>query len=241
MSLDGLNLEEYSVLYSLDTGDLFISEDREIFLIANNNLETGMKEISGNANIEARPCKLSDKQLMEQAYDLGAHGIRVYGQERIPINTQQKRVKYSNPELKFAYARLLITSEEKYLDRLGTCHFIVPVDLTSVPGPRTTKQLLMYPVAAPHGGKADKDSLGLYYLAFTDLSSFSEWNRKQNGYWRPLELEFWQLREVYGDSGICINYGLLDCAFLDSETLGRIRCDVPDMGVTVIDEEDLPV
>ena len=240
MILDNLISDEYSLLYSKDTGDLYISENREVFLLDNKKIAEGMKEFAENAKTEARPCKLSDRKLTDMAYELGATGIRIYGKGRITIEAQPKRVKYANPELKFSYARLLITGEQKYLERLGVCHFIVPADLSVLSGSKVKKQLLMYPAAAPNENNADREKLPVYYLVFTDLSTFNEWNRQQGGYWRPLELQFWQLREVYGESGICVNYGFSDCSYIEPEILAKIPCDVPDMGITIIDEEDLP-
>lgn len=234
-----LDSKEYSLVYSGETGDLFISDSHEVFLFPTKSED--LSTIVGKAKAELHPAEMPEQELLDRAYDIGAEYVRIYGKTRVPVGLHQNDIRCSNPALRFDYSRLLITQEALYMKRLGQRHFIIPADFDVLPGKNSRKQLLVYPVAAPNR-YSEKKYKTLYYMVFTDLSAFNEWNRKQpSDKWKPLQLEFWQLREVFGESGICINYGLYDGTFLNPEELRMIPCDVPEMGETIFDEEDLPI
>ena len=223
----------YGLLYSLKTDDLYISEQREVFLLAMEK-EEHFRKIIHEEETETRPCRTPKNDLQQKAYEIGAEKIHIFSKDReeyLPVLSETRTTEYENPELLYVYSRLLITQEEKYLRMLGDHYYIVPADVEDVSTVSEYKKpMLMYAMAQKKEEKRKKVNQPSFYIAFTDLALFQEWNRTQASVWKPLKLSFWQLREVFGESGLCINYGFRDKTFLEPEELSKIPCDIPEMG-----------
>lgn len=215
----------YKVL-SKDTNQLYISEDECGYVFE--SLDQGNKFCEEHQGTKLSTAGFIDfNWFYSTCLCIGIKSVIINGNEKdaAAIVRDSTLRNYINPELTKNVNLLLETGKVEYLEAFSDKEFIVPAFVISAPVNGFTKHSIKYGIMKAN---KDPDTQPVFYVAFTDLDEFEAWRKEKRDFYEPLKVKFWQLMEIVGESGLCINPGEMSTVFLTEENLRLVKYDVPE-------------
>lgn len=130
----------------------------------------------------------------------------------IPINTKDGKNIYYNEACNRYLLRLKQTSQKKYLFKLKDVNFLAPILID-------IRKKASYP--GLHYSYAYLNDDASYFLLFSTLKEFEEWQNSQLLNWKPMELNLKKFGRIRGSSPVLIN-PLSDKMILTSKQINQI-------------------
>lgn len=193
-----LTLPEYFLIESVLTKKPYFDEEARCYLFEKkSDAQAFSDEIKDTKIAEPKHYRL---QFITELYGYGAKGIRIMQRDNvfkdIPVEKGDAKKRYFNPEASLNITLLKQTSKKKYAKALKKAHFLAPVLID----PRFTKR---YPELHYSCAVTDDDSR--FYILFTTLKEFDEWNNAQPQDWKAVEMQLHKVGRIRKGNSILIN------------------------------------
>lgn len=198
--IDLLTLNEYYLIMSAKTGKPYMDRDYSCYMFElHSDAETFCTEIPDTISAESKNYK--QIEFCTGFYSYGIRNIKVFPRGKtcinIPLGINDVKKQFYNSEANGLVYRLKQTSEKKYLRELKNVPLFAPVLIN----PRLPKQ---YPdIHYCYATFSGSDSV--YYILFTTLQEFEQWNKEQKENWRPLEVSLSKFQQIRNGKSILIN------------------------------------
>ncbi len=220
-----LTLTPYYVIYSSNTNQPYIDSDGhciffEVHIEAEGYIEAVNKKIPDTLKIQdSKQFKI--KELCADLYNLGAIGISVHKRAQKPINvflseSDAKRAKkgtlFNNDTSRYVL-RAQETHQKQFLRILKNRPFYAPIIISD----RKEKQY-------PHVSYcyATFKTNEQFYILFTTLDEFNQWNATQQNEWSPLEVYVSKFDRIRKGNPVLIN-PMSNKFFLTNHTFNIIK------------------
>ena len=193
-----LTLKEYYLVESLLTQKPFFDEKMRCYLFEiKSDASAFCKDMK---NVKILDAKTYRTLFVSELYGYGATSIRIKprngGFKDIAVDNDIKQRKYLNPETCKNIIMLRQTSKKKYARNLKNGKFLSPVLID----PRYVKK---YPEI--HYSYATFNNDSRYYILFTTLEEFEDWNEEQPQDWKPVELQLHKVGRIRKKNSVLIN------------------------------------
>ena len=209
-----LTLTEYFLIKSEKTKKPYSDENGNCYLFEVKSDAEAFAHKKEDVKIEN--AKSYRMQFIAELYGHGIKGIKVKQRNKeykiIPVDKKATRRQYANPDASFNVMMLNQTRKKKYAKELKNVVFITPVLID----PRFIKR---YPEM--HYSYATFDGNERFYVLFTSLKEFTEWNNDQEQDWKPVEMKLQKVGRIRKNSNILIN-PLSDKIILQDKQINEI-------------------
>ena len=215
-------------ILSQDTGSLYLDKEGNAFLFEKQEVAEGFIAEHENT-VVGSPQSIDYDTYIWRAWCLGIKFLVLNGKKETAVTIHRgKNIReYANPELTRCISLLQETREPEYLKSLGDKKFIVPVVITTIETRGIKKPVITFSVLKV-GKIPNADKQPVLYVSFTDLDHYDAWRASQSELYQPLEMEFWQYKQVFGDSGIVVNPGEDGALYLFPDLLSMIEAKMPE-------------
>lgn len=226
-------------IFSVETGTLYIDKDCRAFLFEDSAAAAAFTEENEGTSV-GNPVDLEYDVYMWRVYCQGIKKLVLNGKDDdcIVIKRQRDVREYANPELSRNVLLLIETREPQYLTSLGERKFIVPALVTTIETRGIKKPRISFLVMKPGKQKARTEDPDVLYVAFSDLDNYSAWRGGVMEPYQPVEMEYWQFAQVFGESGVAIDPGVRSALYLMPENLSMIPAGKPKTGYFFNDKPD---
>lgn len=209
-----LTLTEYFLIKSEKTKKPYTDEDGSCYLFeTKSDAEVFCKNLS---DIKIENPKMYRMQFIAEIYGYGIRQIKVKQRNKdcktIPVDKKDVRRQFSNPEASYNVMMLNQTRKKKYARELKNVSFITPVMID----PRFIKR---YPEM--HYSFATTDGNNRFYVLFTSLKEFEDWNKEQEQDWKPVDMKLQKVGRIRKNNHILIN-PLSDKIILQDKQINEI-------------------
>ena len=194
-----LTLKKFYKVQSDKTGQMFMDKDFNCYLFEKkSDAQAYMSEITDISIVNAdipRPTIFCD-----ELYIYGFKNIRVFTDSKfvdIPISSTKRPCQLTmyNPESDGNILRLKQTCKKKYLSSLYNSTFYSPVLITDR---MVGKHPVLHYLYAEYSNSK-------YYVLFSSIKAFNDWNSKREEDWKPLETNIARFERIRMKNPIIIN------------------------------------
>ena len=224
-----LEQHRFKEILSVETGSHYLDTECSAYIFEDSGAaDAFVNEHAGTA--AGSEVSIDFDSYVWRLWCLGIKKLIINGDEKesLPIRRANDIRSYSNPDLTRDVSLLLETSSPEYLKNLGKRKFIVPAVVTTIETRDIKKPYITFSVLTA-GKVPNADKQPVLYVAFTDLDHYTAWRLAQNELYSPVEMEFWQFRQVFGESGIAINPGEDGALLLLPDLVSMIEETLPEV------------
>ena len=186
-----LTLKEYHLIISSKTSRPYIDAEGNCYMFEiRSDAEAFTKEVKDTYFDKAQYYKQA--VFCSEFYSYGIKGINVTRARAkdiitVPIEKDDVKNQFYNPEANRLLLRLKQTGYKKYLKQMKDIVLYAPVIID----PRFPKQ---HPKI--HYSYATHDAGSKYYVLFSTLQDFESWSKTQDAHWKPLEVTFTKINQI---------------------------------------------
>lgn len=216
-----LEQRKYYIIYSSITKRIYLSEDYECFAFETKSDIQNYIELlqeSGKKTYFCESVEMNEKKISE-IIEQGARTLVVQFRGKddffdIKLSGMTTRRKtYTNGMLQGFICLLKQTKKAKYLRNMRKAKFIMPILLDE----RKDKEFPSFHYVYATMGKGVQ-----YYVLFSTLYEFEEWNKRQKKKWQCIEIIMEDFDKVRQDNAIIIN-PLSDALVLSNKQANMIH------------------
>lgn len=199
-----LSQRKYYIIYSVITKRIYLGEEYECYVFETKSDAQNYIEILQEQNektYHGESVEINEKNLTD-IIDQGAKKLVVQLRDKEDFldikltEMETKRKRYTNQMLQGLICRLKQTKKAKYLRGMKKAKFIMPILLDK----REKKNFPSFHYIYATMGRGVK-----YYVLFSTLYEFEEWNKRQEKSWKCIEIIMEDFEKIRQGNAIIIN------------------------------------
>lgn len=196
-----LTLTKYYVIYSDFTNRIYLDRKYQCYIFSSNLEAKQFCDQLPGTHFKSNPCYIKPRPFISMCYGTGVEQIMVKSvmndsYVNIPVRKDDAGCQFYNREAERNILRLKQTHQKKYLLKLAEQYFLSPIMIDE-------RENGQYPVI--HYSYAMLAEEKIYYLLFTTIQEFEQWNSTQSASFCPNQTSFHDLNKIRGNYPVLIN------------------------------------